>query len=297
MKNTPRPLVFSLLFASLCLFSACTKSGGSKDSSGGGGNNPDPNAPGARTECGVVVNGKIKNPVLESDGEPVRVVQVISNNILVVSSLAGAGGPNTLIKLQGVGASLTTFKSNAAINRIKSLTSGGAYFFKATKDCNISVPGSGTGTVGSLLTLNGASIGEDLILSDLAPAESNDACNGNLIGSCLLALEESKVPATAGGVGPNFLWKPQADKDGRLVIHVNACNVDIFVNGERLSDAGPGNGRCSTGRGTKPGCGYGRATVTVVDRESGLPLSFETGQTSLIIPSGCQRFEADYPFE
>ena len=272
------------------LLTGCTKS---SDNSG---SSPTPVKPGdgATTSCGVVVNGTLKNPVSAKDGELVQVVQVLSNNLMAISN-SMLVNDRRLIKLQGIANASTSYRNTASIDRIESLTSNGAYFFKATKDCSV-ILGGAEATVGALLTLNGQSVAEDLISKDLSGVDSQDACSGALLGSCFSALEDDKKPLTAGSVGPQFLWKPDADKNGKLVIHVSACNVDIFVNGSKLADGGSGNGRCSTGRSPdRSGCGYPGAVVTVIDRQTGLPRTFGPGQTSLRIPNPCTRFEADYP--
>ncbi len=263
---------------------SCTKSQ-SGDDSPSGGSGATPTGPGT-TQCGVVVNGALKNPVKLKDGEEL-LVQGASGANLVIAAFKKTPNKPFLIKLHGVGAARNARKQKLAIQTITSLGAKGAFFFKPFVMCDTYL-GSETVAVGALLTPDGVSIGEQVLEKGYALPESSDVCNGFLLKACYDALAETN--ATMGGVGCQFLWKPVADKDGNLVIHAMPCNTRIVVNGQELQDAGSGNGRCSTGRGNKPGCAYGRATVQVFDRDSGLPYEFADGSTKLVV-NGCDRVE------
>ena len=274
----------STVMASLALLSVltgCTKSGSGGEASSDAGTDSKT----ATTACGVVFNGRLQNPVDLADGQLVTVLDVLSSNLVAVSG--DSGKTRTVVKLQGVDSSTTTSKDAQAVEAIRSLTSGGAYFYKATPDCNTGT----SGTIGTLLSKGGSSVNEEVIKRGFAPADTNDACNGELLGSCFQALDESTDDEqTSSNVGCGFLWKPVSDKDGSLAVLVDECSVRVFVNGEELEQAGAGNGRCTTARGTKPGCAYGQATVEIFDSFTGLPYVFKNGKTKLSV-NGCQRFE------
>ena len=284
MSSITRTLTCILFVTSTVgALSGCTKSGekneGATNTPGSSGGRA------ATTACGVVYDGKLQNPIPFADGQKVTVVDVMGNNLVAVT--ADGGASRTVVKLQGVKSALSTELNNKAIERIKSMTSGGAYFYKATKDCNA----GSSGTIGSLLTTNGLSLNEEMVKTGLAPADTNDACRGDLLGPCLQALNESAgEDQTSSNVGCGFLWKPVSDKDGNLVVLADECSVRVFVNGEELQQAGAGNGRCTTARGNKPGCAYGQAEVQIFDTFTGLPLVFKNGETKLQL-SGCSRFE------
>lgn len=269
----------------------CTK-GGSDDSNGGtggGGGGGNGGASGnSALECGLVSGGDLVYPEL-SDGSLVQVVSVLSNNLVVIAD-KDTGQNRVLVKIQGVGNSRTDFKKRESIARIERLTSSGAVFFKATDDCEVVLDNGARGTIGSLLTLQGRSIAEDLIKNDFAPADPNDACSGALVGSCYQDLEEAAEEEIQGELATSFLWKPVSDSDGNLVVLVYECNVRVTVNGVELRHAGSGNGRCSTMRGTRPGCTYGAAVVKVFDADTGLAYT-HNGSTEINIPNGCNRFE------
>lgn len=102
------------------------------------------------------------------------------------------------------------------------------------------------------------------------------------------------TPQFAGEIR-DFLWKPRSDggySPGNLVVLVDACAVDVIVNGETLVDYGPGNGRCTTARSQKPGCSYGQGVrVEVVDIATRLPYTFPGGATYYTVANGCNREE------
>jgi hypothetical protein len=275
----------SIVLASLLCLSSCTKSGTSDSKSSSGGTTEKT----ATTACGIISNGKLQNPISLSDGQLVDVVDILSNNLVAVTP--SKGGSRILVKLQGVESASSNAADQASISTIKRLASDSVYFFKATADCESTVSGGGTGTIGSLVTKGGLSIAEELIKSGSSPVDSNDACRGELLGSCFKALDDSNEDnQTSSNVGCGFLWKPIAEKDGKLVVLVDECSVRVFVNGQELRQAGASNGRCTTVRGDLPGCAYGEATVEIFDAFTSLPYVFKGGKTKLTI-NGCSRFE------
>lgn len=290
-SNRPFLCVVALIFFTVAI--GCTKDEGSSGNGGtgsGGGNGGGGGGANGNTtlDCGIVSDGDLSYPDL-GDGETVQVVSVLSNNLVVIADRT-SGQNRRLVKLQGLGNSPTDFKRQGAIDRIERKTAQGAVFFKAG-DCEVTLDNGGIGTIGSLLTLNGESLTEDLIKNDFAPADANDACSGSLFGACLKDLESSVDQEIRGELKTSFLWKPVSDSDGNLAVLVYECNVRVFVNGTELRFAGSGNGRCSTMRGDRPGCAYGsNAVVKVIDADTELPYTHE-GSTEITIPSGCQRFE------
>jgi hypothetical protein len=281
------PRLLSVVAAISLAATGCTKSG--SESNGGGSDSSSNDPRSATTACGVVVNGRLTNPVDFKDGEEVSVTDVLSGNLVALTPKNG--GARLVVKLQGVGSPASNENDQNAIETIRRLTSSGAYFFKATQDCDAGSLGGGRGTVGSLLSKNGESINEEVIKRGFAPADTNDACSGSLLGGCFQALDESNDDdQTSSKVGCGFLWKPVSDKDGNLAILVDECSVRVFVNGQELEQAGAGNARCTTVRGAKPGCAYGQATVEIFDQFTGLPYVFPNGKTKLSV-NGCSRFE------
>jgi hypothetical protein len=271
---------------SLC---ACTKGGG------GDSGTDAPPSKGGQTECGVVSDGRLINPDPD-DGEFVQVVSAISVNLVVIAN--GSDGANRrVIKLQGVGESTTAFGDREGRSDIANLTSNGAYFFKATDDCEAVFSNGSRGAIGSLLTPNGRSVAEELIRKRYAPVDRNDACGGSLLGGCLAQIQSATPEGSAGEIAGGFLWKPISESDGNLVIQVFECDVQIEVRSSTFPGAvlspqnlGSGNARCSTFRFDRPGCAFGAATVRVLDRDTGLPYLFQ-GSSDIEIANGCQRFE------
>jgi hypothetical protein len=248
-------------------------------------NSPSISAPGT-AQCGVVIQGALKNPVKPKDGESVTLLGATGANLIIAANPKTPKNP-FLVKLHGVGAARNKRKQQEAIAAIKLLSKGGGFFFKPFPMCQTYL-GRELVAVGTIITAAGININEYVIQKGFALPERQDVCNGLLLDACYQALSEEN--ATAGGIGCKFLWKPVADKDGKAVIHADRCNTRIFVNGEEFQDAGSGNGRCSTARGSKPGCAYGQATIQVFDKTTGLPYEFPGGQTKLVV-NGCSRVE------
>lgn len=275
--------IFSIaLVCSISALVACTSGGGDSDSSGGG--DTDPGGSGSfRTDCGVVSGGELRNPIDASSGVAAT-VQITGPNQAIVNS----GSARFLVKFQGLN-NITDFRRNASIARLEQLAQQPAIFFAAQDDCTASVDGGGTAFVGQLFSASGRSYNETLISEGLARIDRSDACQGQLIGSCYDALEDSSEQL--GGSVSNFLWKPEAERDGRLVVLLNPGGATIIANGETLAPSGASNGRGTTARGTRSGCGYG-ANVTVQAFDSrGRVLLFPGGARQFTIPNGCDRVE------
>jgi hypothetical protein len=238
------------------------------------------------TQCGVVVQGALKNPVKPKEGESVTLIGATGANLVIAANPKTPQKP-FLVKLHGVGAARNARKQKDAIAAITALSKGGGFFFKPFPMCQTYLERELV-AVGTIVTAAGINLNEYVIQKGFALPERQDVCSGFLLDACYEALSEEN--ATAGGIGCEFLWKPVADKDGKAVIHADRCDTRIFVNGEEFKDAGSGNGRCSTARGSKPGCAYGQATIQVFDKKTGLPYEFPGGQTSLVV-NGCTRVE------
>lgn len=281
-----------ILSLSACLalsLTGCTKDD-SGDSSSGDKSSPSKgdSSKSSGTQCGVVFDGDLHDPVNLDDGEFVKIVSVLSNNLVVIAN-AEDGSQAKVVKIQGIGSATTTAQNQSAINEIQVLAARGAYFFKSADDCTTSLNGQ-TGIVGSFITPTGTSIAESLLTKSLSPFENDEACGGDLNAECLQQIADENNVDTFAQLGCGFLWKPTSDKDGSAVVLVDACDARVFVNGEEFTQAGAGNGRCTTARGSRSGCSYGTATIEVYDMYSGAPYSFPDGSTKLVV-NGCQRKE------
>jgi hypothetical protein len=263
------------------------------EDNGGSAPGPDPRTGEVTTDCGIVTNGRLSNPVNLDDGQAVRVTQVLSNNLVLIQDIGGT--TTQLVKLQGVASSTST----SGRQMIQGLTSPDATFFKATSDCNVPLDGGGNGTIGQLISGSGKSVSEQLIKSGYATVDANDACSGNLLGACFSALTDNggpdpdptDPPTDSIGEIEQFLWKPLSDTKGPIAVVLERhCNTTIRVNGESFSNSGGGNGRCTTGSGRKAGCAYGKnVRVEVIDNQTGKHYT-HNGQPFITVPDGCSRF-------
>lgn len=242
----------------------------------------------AELTCGVVEDGDTLNTTVNTvDGKEAVVVTVYSGNTLAIEEKNddGSYGAPILVKLQGV-KDTPVSKRSAAVSRIQSLTSGTVYFFRAHGDCTATGTGGGAATVGAIITNDLLSVGEEVIKAGLADVEAADACGGDLIGSCLQSVFGNSLE-TMGELDA-FLWKPVSDSDGRLAVHTGPYDTEVYVNDERGTNAGSGNGYGSLARFSKSGCGYPAPRIQVLDQSSGLPYTVG-GSTTFTVADPCGR--------
>ncbi len=93
----------------------------------------------------------------------------------------------------------------------------------------------------------------------------------------------------------SFIWKPESDSTGKLVVLVNPRNVRIEVQGdisETLKDFGPSNGKGTTARANHTGCDFGdNVILEFFEAATGKRILSRTGKTALLVPDGCERVE------
>ncbi len=271
----------------LCLSVAACTSGGGDDSSGdddggdgdgGGGVNAN-----FLTDCGSVIGGSLKNPAKSSDGKAAT-VQITGSNQAIVKY----GTTSILVKFAGL-SQVSDFRRDIAIDQLEELASKPAVYFESKKDCTDQTEGGGTAFVGHLFTADGVSYNEKLLNAGFGSVDYGDPCTLDLLTSCYQGLVDGATQYA--GVVSDFLWKPEADKDGNLVVLLNPYDAVIKVNGETLVPTGPSNGRGSTARGNKPGCAYGANAKVEVTDDQGRVVLFPGGKTSFTIVSPCDRLE------
>lgn len=277
----------SIVVALALSFGACTSGGGDD---GGSGKKEQQSKGDAEftTDCGTVINGELINPVKESEGILVSIIEAITHNIFILEL---ADGGQFLMKLHGISNDVSEVQATKASSLIQGLGKK-AIFYKATEDCQTSFPGGGLGTMGALFNGGGVSFAQRLLKQGGAEA-STDACGGDLIAACYNALEEqgaAKAPPTGASVS-NFLWKPASERDGKLVILFNPGGAAVQVNGTTLTNTGSSNGRGTTARANQSGCAFGANVVVTAKDKQGRALVFPGGATSYTIPNGCNRVE------
>ena len=269
--------------------SGCGGGGGGSDSSDGEETEPRSElAPDFVSDCGVVQNALVVNPINSGVGEAVTIVSVVDSTHLIVQR---AQGPQ-LIQLHGV----LPPESGEPLARttLNQLAAEPAVLFEVGASCPITGPGGSVGIAGDLFTASGKSYIEEIIKAGVAlTLQPDGVCFAGLRTACFTGLEDTYRPRTMGEI-TDFLWKPAADSSynpGSMVIHAGPCNATVSVNGQVLRDYGPGNGRCNTSRAFQPGCAFGtNVKVEIVDNDTGLPYT-HNGEPFVTVPNGCNRFE------
>ena len=99
-------------------------------------------------------------------------------------------------------------------------------------------------------------------------------------------------PAVSSQVVSDFLWKPNSDSDGNLVVLLKpSSTAKVTVNGEEGRDGGVGNGGRAHARFNKPGCAYGPvATVKAYNSNDEL-LTWPNGASEYTVSTPCSRVE------
>lgn len=93
----------------------------------------------------------------------------------------------------------------------------------------------------------------------------------------------------------SFLWKPEAERDGNVVVLVDPVGVVVVATGssgsETLVDSGPSNDRGTTARGSVPGCRFGQNVIVEFFDSRGRIVPLVNGDYRVQIPDGCNRAE------
>lgn len=278
MKSSAYKL--ALILAITCT-AACTQPGEENQKSAGGGGAAIPSGA-FSTNCGTVVNGKLRNPPSPSDGfkSPVK---VLGPNLLSINLPTGP----LMVKLHNLGAPSNNAKASAAMRTLEDLATGEeGIFIPADSECSSALGSKTSGALGQVFTASGRSYSEALIARGQSQV-STDPCGGSLLKTCYEALEEDTAEKVAGEIG-KLLWKPVSDSTGKLAVHSAPYGASVKVNGELGVDQGAGNGYGSLARFSKPGCAYGNNVQVQVFNSKGAAYTFN-GATTITIPSGCSR--------
>jgi hypothetical protein len=269
--------------ACLALLSGCTQPGEDTGTAPGKGGKDGPKLSGAfATNCGTVINGKLKNPASASDGFK-SAIKVLGANLVSVTLPTGP----LLVKLHALGAPGSS-KAASAMSALEALAAAeDGIFIPADTECNASLGSNSQGAFGQVFTASGKSYSEILIERGLSEV-SSDTCGGELIASCYRGLEDEASKKIAGEIG-RLLWKPVSDSTSKLAVHTGPSGVTVKVSGEEGMRQGGGNGYGDLARFSKPGCGYGANVQVQVFNSEGAAYTFN-GSTTITIPNGCQRY-------
>jgi len=262
--------------------------------------------------CGVINAGRPQNPVKASQFELVS-VSALSSDFVVVTVLEGVNAGREIgIKLHGVTSEgVQLHRVNEGRHLINSLCTPNAHLLLAGQNCIFTNPSGDQATLGQLFSLDGTSINEALLASG-AVLPSNNGCSANKLTSCYQDIPTDQKEESQPAPDPlpdseseddqvhnneyidNFLWKPVSENTGTLVILVNPKGARVKVEGditEELVNTGPSNGRGTTARGSRSGCGYGRNIKVSFFNAKGERILIKGGSKSVKISNGCDRVE------
>ena len=240
--------------------------------------------------CPVVSDGALRNVDDIETMERVY-VEVLSSELVIVRSATDFTLGPRLVKLHGItNAGISSSRKERGKQRLQQLAVSG-YFAPADVNCTLTLPDGGQGSFGQLFTAQGESIAEKLLTEQLvAPAPAGEPCGGDELRACFDEVRSSAPEIFSPFTVQRILWKPVAEKDGNLVVLTDMFGANIFVNGEKLTDSGPGNGYGTQARGRRPGCGYGaNARVEIFDA-AGERVKIR-GDSTLVISNPCARVE------
>lgn len=278
----------------LVIFSACASKsddGGEDNEQAGNGSEQEVDPAAFAAECGMVQEGILTST--PGTAEPVT-ARAFDTDLIAATRLSGPfQGSQQLVKLHGItaqgGSPQARERGMAWIN---SALSTPGFLVPAGVDCPVVMDNGGQGILGQIFTADGESVSE-VMLRERAAFPVDEACGAELLQSCY----ETLIPRVSADVITNFLWKPEAERDGNLVVLVSPYDATVVVRGaitETLVNGGPSNGRGTTARASSPGCAYGdQVRVEVFDAE-GLQIYTNSGADHIVVPSGCDRTEYSY---
>lgn len=136
------------------------------------------------TNCGVVIDGEVHNPFKVDDGQEVTITAIPNQYSVVVRD---SDGTATLVLLQGVSTSIDSDQLQPAIDFLNTLEKTGRYY-RAQDNCDVTFAGS-TLVPGAVVTSDGKSYGEELLLAGFGSAGLYDDCYSDLVENCYAALE------------------------------------------------------------------------------------------------------------
>ncbi len=244
--------------------------------------------------CGSILNmTEISNPVPEGFGERVSVMANRPDAVIITRVDGEQAGNSQVVKLHGAAlAEQSGFRFDNGVSLIQQMTLAGAYFVPAGAEgeCPTVIDGSVQGVLGHIYSLSGQNITEELIAAgSLVPAV--EGCGGDQLAGCYNSIEVN-VPVSSQTV-TRFIWKPESERDGNLVVLVDGFNITVEVRGaitQTLTDNGPSNGFGTTARSNRSGCAFGSAQVYFFD-SSGRQVLVANGDEFVSIPNGCDRVE------
>jgi hypothetical protein len=171
----------SAFFLSSCiaLFSSACTNGDSNDAI------PGDRDRSLQTDCGVVSDGQVINPILESEGEEVHGISFLSANVFLLT----IGNEERLVTLHGIQPTPSSL-GGEALEVLIDIAQEEPSFFPPLESCFADTPW-GVAQVGQIITRGGVSFSEDLLRRGyVAEVIKDGPCREDLLATCYEALRE-----------------------------------------------------------------------------------------------------------
>lgn len=138
-----------------------------------------------QTDCGVVSDGQVINPILRDEGEEVFGVSFISANVFLLT----LRGEEKLVVLHGLRPTPSSL-GREALEILIDRSQQELHFFPPLESCYVDTPW-GVAQVGQIITSGGVSFSEELLRRGyVVDVIRNGPCREDLLATCYEALRE-----------------------------------------------------------------------------------------------------------
>lgn len=138
-----------------------------------------------QTDCGVVSDGQVINPILQEEGEEVFGVSFLSANVFLLTMR----GEEKLVVLHGLRPTPSSI-GREALELLIDRAQQELHFFPPLESCYVDTPW-GMAQVGQIITSGGISFSEELLRRGyVVDVIRNGPCREDLLATCYEALRE-----------------------------------------------------------------------------------------------------------
>ncbi len=137
------------------------------------------------TDCGVLHESQLENPVKEEDGDIATVTEVVDANQVVIR--LDGNDQAVLVLLHGLNNQMNEARRAASISFLRTLPKE-VTFFRARENCDVDSE-LGDLVPGQLITDDERSYSEELLKANLGQVEESNLCGSEQLQNCFVALQ------------------------------------------------------------------------------------------------------------